>query len=84
MVLAANPNYYGEDAAIIPNVIIRYYADPTTMGNAVEKGEIDVAWRTVGPVEAVRLEGVAGLTVMKVNAPALRYLVFNHEYPAAE
>lgn len=83
MVLEANPTYYGEDVAQIPNVIIRYYADPTTMANAVESGEIDVAWRTVGPVEAARLEAVDGLTVMKVNAPALRYLVFNHTYPAA-
>jgi len=82
MVLEANPTYYREDAAKIPNVIIRYYADPTTMANAVESGEIDVAWRTVGPVEAARLEEVDGLTVMKVNAPALRYLVFNHTYPA--
>jgi len=80
MVLAANENYYGEDAPIIPNVIIRYYADPTTMANAVESGEIDIAWRIVGPVEAVRLMDVEGVTVERVNAPALRYIVFNHEY----
>jgi peptide/nickel transport system substrate-binding protein len=85
MVLEANPNYFGEDAAIIPNVIIRYFADPTTMANAVETGEIDIAWRTLGPVEAVRLGGgVAGLTVEKIDAPALRYLVFNHTYVVPE
>jgi peptide/nickel transport system substrate-binding protein len=80
MVLEANPEYVGDDPANIPNVIIRYFADPTTMANAVETGEIDVAWRTVGPVEAVRLQGVAGLVVQEVDAPALRYLVFNHNY----
>lgn len=79
MVLAANPNYFGDQPAI-PNVIIRYFADPTTMANAVERGDIDVAWRVVGPVEAVRLMEVAGLTVDTVEAPALRYLVFNHNY----
>jgi peptide/nickel transport system substrate-binding protein len=79
MVLAPNPNYFG-DPPNIPNVIIRYFADPTTMANAVENGEIDIAWRTVGPVEAVRLQGVEGLTVTTINAPALRYLVFNHNY----
>ncbi len=82
MVLEANPEYFGEDVPQIPNVIIRYYADPTTMANAVESGEIDIAWRTVGPVEAVRLQDVEGLTVQRVNAPALRYIVFNHQYVA--
>lgn len=80
LVLEANPNYFGDDAAIIPNVIIRYYADPSTMANAVENGEIDIAWRTLGPVEATRLMDVEGLTVTQVDAPALRYLVFNHTY----
>lgn len=81
MVLEANPYYFG-DAPAINKVIIRYYADPTTMSNAIERGEIDVAWRTLGPVEAIRLQGVAGMNVDKVNAPALRYMVFNHQFMA--
>lgn len=80
MVLEANPNYFGADKPLIPNVIIRYFADPTTMSNAVETGEIDIAWRTLGPVEAVRLMSVEGLNVETIPAPALRYLVFNHEF----
>ncbi|MGC9469774.1 MAG: ABC transporter substrate-binding protein [Anaerolineae bacterium] len=80
MVLEANPEYALDDAPMIPNVIVRYFADPTTMSNAVETGEIDVAWRTLGPVEAIRLQEVEGLTVLTVDAPALRYLVFNHNY----
>lgn len=79
LVLAANPNYFG-DAPNIPNVIIRYYANPTTMSNAVENGEIDVAWRILGAVEATRLQNVQGLTVLKIDAPTLRYLVFNHNF----
>ncbi|MGV8025501.1 MAG: ABC transporter substrate-binding protein [Anaerolineaceae bacterium] len=80
LVLEANPYYTGEDAAKIKNVIIKYFADPTTLGNAVEKGEIDIAWRTLGPVESTRLSSIEGLTVMKVDAPSLRYMVFNHTY----
>lgn len=80
MVLEANPNYFGDDKPLIKTVIIKYFADPTTMANAVENGTIDIAWRTVGPVEAVRLQSVQGLTVTTVNAPALRYLVFNHTF----
>jgi peptide/nickel transport system substrate-binding protein len=80
LVLEANPYYTGEDAPKIKNVIIKYFADPTTLGNAVEKGEIDIAWRTLGPVESTRLSSIEGLTVMKVDAPSLRYMVFNHTY----
>lgn len=80
LVLEANPYYTGEDAAKITNVIIKYFADPTTMGNAVENGEIDIAWRTLGPVESERLSAIDGLTVQKVDAPSLRYMVFNHTY----
>ncbi len=84
MVLEANPYYFGEDKPKVPNVIIRYFADPTTMANAVETGEIDVAWRVLGPVEAIRLQSVEGLTVEKINAPALRYIVFNCAYMVGE
>jgi len=80
MVLVANPAYFGEDKPQIETVIVRYFADPTTMSNAVESGEIDIAWRILGSVEAVRLQDIDGLNVVKINAPALRYLVLNHIY----
>ncbi|NMC54522.1 MAG: hypothetical protein GYA48_12890 [Chloroflexi bacterium] len=80
MVLAANELYFGEDKPLIPNVIIKYYADPTTMSNAIEKGEIDVAWRTLGPVEATRLSELEGMTTETIQSPALRYMVFNHTF----
>jgi peptide/nickel transport system substrate-binding protein len=83
MVLEANPEYFGE-APAISTVIIRYFADPTTMSNAIEKGDIDVAWRTLGPVEAIRLSEVDGVTTIKVDAPALRYMVFNHTFKVEE
>ena len=79
MVLEANPNYLGTPPNI-KNVIIRYFADPATLANAVEKGEIDIAWRVLGPVEAVRLQSVEGLNVITVDAPSLRYMVFNHTF----
>ncbi len=82
MVLEANENYFGEDKAMIKKVIIKYFADPTTMSSAIESGQIDIAWRILGPVEATRLSDVEGLTVVTVNAPALRYIVFNCMEPA--
>jgi hypothetical protein len=35
-------------------------------------------------VEAVRLQEVDGVTVDTVDAPALRYMVFNHTYEVQE
>jgi peptide/nickel transport system substrate-binding protein len=83
MVLEANHEYFGE-APVISTVIIRYFADPTTMSNAIEKGDVDVAWRTLGPVEAIRLAEVSGVTTVKVDAPALRYMVFNHTFTVGQ
>ncbi|HEX2980915.1 MAG TPA: ABC transporter substrate-binding protein [Anaerolineaceae bacterium] len=83
MVLEANPTYFGDNKAIIPNVIIRYFADPSTMSQAVEKGEIDIAWRVLGPVEANRLQTIEGLTVEKIDAPTLRFLAFNTSFTGA-
>lgn len=77
LVLEANPNYIGADKPFIKNVIVKYFADPTTMSQAIEKGEIDIAWRVLGPVEATRLQSIEGLTVQTVNAPSLRFLAFN-------
>jgi peptide/nickel transport system substrate-binding protein len=84
MVLEANPFYFGDDAPMIQTVIIKYFANPTTMSNAIESGAIDIAWRTLGPVEAIRLQSVEGVTVVQVDAPALRYMVFNHTYTISE
>jgi hypothetical protein len=54
------------------------------MSNAIETGENGVAWRTLGPVEAIRLQDVEGVTVDKVEAPALRYMVFNHTFTVGQ
>lgn len=82
-VLEANPNYFGDDKPAIKNVIIKYFAEPGTMSNALEKGEIDIAWRILGPVEAVRLQSVDGVVVESIeDAPALRYLSINNQFVA--
>lgn len=78
MVLEINPYYWGDKPAV-DRIIMRYFADPTTMGQAVETGEIDIAWRILGAVEAVRLGTVEGLDQQKVNAPSLRYICFQHQ-----
>jgi peptide/nickel transport system substrate-binding protein len=80
MVLEKNPYYWDTAGAPkVDRIIIRYFADPTTMSQAVETGEIDIAWRILGAVEAVRLAEVEGLEQQKIAAPALRYICFQHQ-----
>jgi len=77
ILLVANPNYYGEKPKT-PNILIKFYKDPQSLRLAIERGEIDIAFRTLSPadlrdlVNNPRLQVVAGPGI----AP-IRYLVFN-------
>ncbi|MGZ8753924.1 MAG: ABC transporter substrate-binding protein, partial [Acidimicrobiia bacterium] len=48
-VLEPNPYYTGDLTPNVDRIIIRYFSDPQTMALAVQNGEIDVAWRLLGP-----------------------------------
>jgi peptide/nickel transport system substrate-binding protein len=77
-VLERNPNYkkgFGPNAP--DRVIIKYFADATSLALAVENGDIDVSWRILGPPEIQRLSTVEGLTVVNTGGGGIRYLVLN-------
>ncbi len=79
LVLERNPNYkegFPENAP--ERVIIRYFEDPTQMALAVENGEIDIAWRILGPPEVQRLSEVEGLTAYNSGGGGIRYIIPNH------
>ncbi len=78
VVLEQNPFYNGERMPQVDRVIVRYFADPQTMALAVQNGEIDVAWRILGPELIGQLEGVEGLTVGTINGGSIRYLIVTH------
>jgi len=80
VVLEPNPYYNGEYPPQVDQIIIRYFADPQTMSLAVQNGEIDIAWRFLGPELISQLEDVADLTVGTVDAGPIRYLIVNHTF----
>ncbi len=80
VVLEPNPYYNGALPAQVDQVIIRYFSDPQTMSLAVQNGEIDIAWRFLGPELISQLEDVADLTVETVDAGPIRYLIVNHTF----
>jgi peptide/nickel transport system substrate-binding protein len=76
VVLDANPDYYGTKPAI-KRIIIRYFADATTMRLALEKGDIDLAYKTLNPSDINDLAKSDKLNTFKLPGPYIRYLTFN-------
>jgi peptide/nickel transport system substrate-binding protein len=77
-VLEPNPNYTGNLTPQVDQIIVQYFSDPQTMALAVQNGEIDVAWRILGPELSAQMEDVEGLTVGTVQGGSIRYLILNH------
>jgi peptide/nickel transport system substrate-binding protein len=75
VVLEANPNFWGKEPPI-KKIIIRYFADATTMRLALEKGEIDLAYKSMNPSDIRDLSKSAKLTTNKLPGPYIRYLCF--------
>jgi peptide/nickel transport system substrate-binding protein len=78
LVLEPNPYYNGDLVPQVDQIIIRYFSDPQTLALAVQNGEVDIAWRFLGPQLIAQLQGTADLTVGTVNGGAIRYLIINH------
>ncbi|HJX40895.1 MAG TPA: ABC transporter substrate-binding protein, partial [Anaerolineales bacterium] len=75
VILEANPSYWGKKPAI-DRVVIRYYADATTLRLALEKGEVDVAFKTLNPSDIKDLSANKKYTTYKLPGPQIRYLCF--------
>jgi peptide/nickel transport system substrate-binding protein len=80
MELEANPDFPG-DPPKWPSVIVRYFADATTMRLALENGEIDVAWKTLLPTDYVDLEENPNVTVIEGPGAFIHYICFNSTTP---
>jgi len=80
IVLEANPNFYGEKPKN-DRVVIRYFADATTMRLAVEKGEIDFAFKTLNPSDIKDLEKSDKIQTIKAQGPYIRYICFLCDTP---
>jgi peptide/nickel transport system substrate-binding protein len=76
-VLAANPEYDGEDPAQNDQAIVQYYDKSSALKLAVEEGEVDIAYRSLSPTELADLRDADGLEVVEGNGTEIRYLVFN-------
>jgi len=76
MVLEATPGYYGTPPKT-GKIIVKYFKDATTMRLAVEKGEIDIAWKTLLPTDYEDLQKSDKLNVIEGPGAQIRYICFN-------
>jgi len=80
IVMEANPYYYGEKPKN-DRVVIRYFADATTMRLAIEKGELDFAFKTINPSDINDLEKSTKIQTIKARGPYIRYMCFLCDTP---
>jgi len=79
-VFKANSNYWGPKAKT-DNLIINYYTKSSTMKLALQRGEIDMAFRDFTPTELTSLGDAKGIKVHAGNGVVIRYMVFNPTRP---
>jgi peptide/nickel transport system substrate-binding protein len=73
VVLEVNPGFYGEKPKN-NRVVIRYFADATTMRLSLEKGEIDLAFKSFNPSDISDLEKSDKVVTVKGQGPFIRYI----------
>jgi peptide/nickel transport system substrate-binding protein len=80
IILEANPSFYGQKPKN-DRVVIRYFADATTMRLALVKGELDFAFKTLNPSDINDLQKSPKLKTIKAQGPYIRYLCFLTDTP---
>ena len=78
-VLEANESYSGERTPASDQIFISFFKDSTTLRQAIENEEVDVAWRTLSPTDLNDLKTVDGLEVIEGGGSEFRYWVFDTE-----
>jgi len=74
LVLEANPDYYGP-APKSELFVVKFYKNAATMRLAVETGEIDVAWKSLRPIDIVDLKNKGKQKILEAPGPYIRYIV---------
>jgi len=75
---APNKEYKGLlDAPVNDSVILNYYAESSNLKLEVEKGEIDVAYRSLSATDVDDLRGNDDVQVIDGPGGEIRYIVFN-------
>jgi len=75
-VLVANPEYTGPKEPQSEQVFVSYYQQPAQLKQAVEAGDVDVAWRSLSPTDINDLESSDSVEVVQGEGSEIRYWVW--------
>lgn len=73
--LSANPEYTGPRTPQSERVFIQYFADASPLRQAIEAGDVDVAWRTLSPTDLTSLRTNSAVSVLDGEGAEFRYWV---------
>jgi peptide/nickel transport system substrate-binding protein len=81
MDLTANPSYWNatNGAPKTQNIVIKFYADSTSLALALSSGEIDLAYRQLGATDVNSFMSNSALHVWTGPGAFIQYLVFNQK-----
>ena len=75
-VLEANDSYDGPRAPKTSQIFVQYFNDPSPLKQAIEAGDVDIAWRTLSPTDLNDLKTKDGVQVINGEGSEFRYWVF--------
>ncbi len=76
----ANPDYAGLlDAPKTDSVTAQYFTDETNLKQAVQSGDVDVAYRSLSPTDVADLQEDDSVNVLDGPGGEIRYIVFNFD-----
>jgi len=84
VVLEKNPEYDGPDPAENDTFIVEYYDKASALKQAVEQGEVDIAFRSLSPTDVDSLRDASGIEVLEGTGTEIRYIAFNLELQAGD
>ncbi len=83
-VLKANPTYVGTRTPKSQQVFIQFYKDASPLRQAVENGEVDVAWRELSPTDYTDLKTKDQVKVIEGQGSSFRYWVWQFSTDAGK
>lgn len=83
-VLEANTAYTGTRSGKSNTVIVKLYKEPSSLRADIGTEQVDVAWRTLGPVDLADLAKTDGLTVLNGDGSEFRYWVWDTKTPTGK
>jgi len=83
MRLDANPNYWNKAAGLpkTPHVVIKFYADATSLGLAVRSGDVDVAFRQLLASDIESMKKDPSVKVWVGTGAFIQYMLFQENIP---